>query len=209
MASRPSRTGGGGPHQRATNISSSSSSSSSTWADVKRRARALESKIDSKLVQYLNMANKWDSDNKGVSGDVENARRPLQDLEIKIQDMLQELGGVTDEMRQLASGKSSNHREGFETMRRCQNLFHQFTSDFERTKVKLDSKIKRAMLLGSKHDGKDSSLAGIRPHEALEKERDGLFSSLGIVDSLIQYYFCADYNMYVAAVNKCKQRFQS
>jgi len=156
-----------------------------SWAEARHRARALESKIDSKLVAYLNLANKINSDSSAPS-DIEayGSKHPLRELESDISGMLEELGSVTDEMDKLV--KSSSNREGYETMRRCQNLFHQFSADFERTKEKIEKKSKRAQLLGSKHDGKNSSLAGIRPHEALEKERDSLFSSLGIVDSLIE-----------------------
>ncbi|GAB5360031.1 hypothetical protein AAMO2058_000592500 [Amorphochlora amoebiformis] len=151
-----------------------------SWPEARRIARSLEGKIDTKLCQYLKAAGSL----RVEPSDEETASSPVKALEGEIDTLLQKLGSVTDDMRKLtASGNSS--AEEFEMMNRYQSLFHQFSNDFKRTKRTVDNNLKRARLLGSRHDSKNPSLADIRPHEALEKERDGLFSSLGLVDKLI------------------------
>eukprot|EP00954_Amorphochlora_amoebiformis_P012531 979090-Amorphochlora_amoeboformis.AAC.1 len=171
-----------------------------SWPEARRIARSLEGKIDTKLCQYLKAAGSL----RVEPSDEETASSPVKALEgdgFSVAECVRQLGSVTDDMRKLtASGNSS--AEEFEMMNRYQSLFHQFSNDFKRTKRTVDNNLKRARLLGSRHDSKNprceltyawsdqenpNSLADIRPHEALEKERDGLFSSLGLVDKLIEY----------------------
>jgi len=152
----------------------------SSWPEARRWARTLEGRIDTKLLQYLKLASSPDSCDR----DIEREGSKLDSLERELEELLEQLGRVTDDMQNLA-GDSATHGES-ETNKRYQGIFHQFSADFQRKKRSLELKSRRDRLLRSRHDGKDSNLTGIRPSETLRKEQEGLFSSIGLVDTLLR-----------------------
>lgn len=152
---------------------------SQTWSDVRRSARKVEGQLDTKLNQYLKAAGELQP-----HADVEGGAGPMAaGLERDIERLLSQLGETTDEMCKLAASVPDR----LETYQRYQGVFHQFTSEFRRTRQRIESNRKRSLLLGSgpSDAGGGAGSGRLRPQEALGKESEGLLSSLGLTDQLI------------------------
>mmetsp|Transcript_20066 Transcript_20066/g.50769 ORF Transcript_20066/g.50769 Transcript_20066/m.50769 type:complete len:225 (-) Transcript_20066:35-709(-) len=153
-----------------------SSSGMHQWEELRRRARQMESDIDTKLIQFNKLAVSPSSEDNGASA-----------LCTELESLLMQLSETNEHMVRFSQGLSPGEaaRPG-QVLQRHRELLHEYDREFRKIRSNITEQRERDELLGSvRADIGEYRTAASQRMESLVRERGSAQGSLRTTEQIL------------------------
>lgn len=160
----------------------------SGWEELRKDARKIEGDLDMKLSSYAKLAARF-TQSSGIaeSGSPSiGPNRSWKSMEMEIESLLEKLLDINDSMSRCAASAAST-TSVTQKLARHRDILHEYSQEFRRTKLNLNSLWEHAELLNSVRDDITESKASgsMSPRVHLLRERALIHGNINHMDEVI------------------------